>query len=393
MRVLIVLTYYAPYVSGVTEFARMVAEHLAQEHEVVVLATQHDPELPKEEVIKGVRVVRSEVLARLHKGMISTRFIADFRKLARESDVVNLHLPMLEAGLLACLCDRRKLVVTYQCDMAVTGGLVDWLAIMAARTSARLALKRAERVFVTTLDYARTSRLASSVGDRLMEVRAPLKRPTHQIENGGSQTFKVSREEPRIGFVGRFVEEKGLPVLLEAFAKLRTEYPKAKLVLVGQREGVAGGGVMDRIQANIEQLGESVELRGKVSEAELWRIYESLDILALPSVNRYEAFGMVQIEAMMTGSLVVASDLPGVRTIARTTQAGTIAVTGDAGSLHAALLEAIRMREQLTRETVSERVLRAYPPQGSLQLQQAELERIGRAESDRQVRSDRADAQ
>lgn len=379
MRVLIVLTYYAPYVSGVTEFARMVAEHLAKEHEVVVLATQHDPGLPAEEVINGVRVVRSEVLARLHKGMISTRFITDFRRLARESDVVNLHLPMLEAGLLACLCDRRKLVVTYQCDMAVTGGVVDWLAIMAARTSARLALKRAERVFVTTLDYAGTSHLASPVGERLLEVRAPLKQPARKIESGGVQTFKISRDEPRIGFVGRFVEEKGLPVLLDAFADLLVEYPKAKLVLVGQREGVAGGGVMDRVSAKIGSLGDSVELRGKVSEAELWSIYESLDILALPSVNRYEAFGMVQIEAMMTGSLVVASDLPGVRTIAQNTGCGTIAVRGDAGSLHAALLEAIGLRERLTRADVARRVLEVYPPLGSLQLQQAELQRIANA--------------
>ncbi|MDR0183631.1 glycosyltransferase family 4 protein [Lysobacter arvi] len=379
MRILIVLTYYAPYVSGVTEFARMVAEHLAKEHEVVVLATRHDPELATEEVINGVRVVRSEVLARLHKGMISTRFISDFRKLAQESDVVNLHLPMLEAGLLACLCDRRKLVVTYQCDMAVTGGLVDWLAIMSARASARVALKRAERVFVTTLDYAGTSHLASPVGGRLLEVRAPLKRPAREIDHGGEQAFKVSPEEPRIGFVGRFVEEKGLPVLLEAFSKLLAQYPKAKLVLVGQREGVAGGGVMDRIQSSIERLGSSVELRGKVSEAELWSIYESLDILALPSVNRYEAFGMVQIEAMMTGSLVVASDLPGVRTIARNTGCGTIAAIGDPESLHSALLEALVLRGQLTRAAVARRVLEVYPPLGSLQLQQKELERIANA--------------
>lgn len=376
MRVLIVLTYYAPYVSGVTEFARMVAEHLAKEHEVVVLATRHDPALPPEEMINGVRVVRSPVLVRLHKGILSPRFTLDFRRLAREADVVNLHLPMLEAGLLACLVDRRRLAVTYQCDMAVTGGIVDWLAIKTARASAKLALARAARVFVTTLDYARTSHLAAPVAERLLEVRAPLKQPERAVNLGGDETFKVSANEPRIGFVGRFVEEKGLAVLLEAFARLLGDYPEARLVLVGQREGMAGGGVMDRIQSRIDSLGDSVELRGKVSETELWNIYESLDILALPSVNRYEAFGMVQIEAMMAGALVVASDLPGVRTIVHNTRCGAIARAGDADSLALALREALRMRERVTRGEVARRVLEAYPPLGSLQLQQAELERL-----------------
>jgi glycosyltransferase involved in cell wall biosynthesis len=41
--------------------------------------------------------------------------------------------------------------------------------------------------------------------------------------------------------------------------------------------------------------------------------YASIDVLALPSINRLEAFGIVQAEALMLGIPVVASDLPGVR--------------------------------------------------------------------------------
>ena len=49
------------------------------------------------------------------------------------------------------------------------------------------------------------------------------------------------------------------------------------------------------------------------SDDELWKLYNKLDVLLLPSVNSYEAFGLVQIEAMLAGALVVASYMRGVR--------------------------------------------------------------------------------
>ena len=60
---------------GVTEFARMLAEDLAHRHEVTVLTTQHDVALPVEETLNGVRVVRAPVFARMHKGVLSWKFI------------------------------------------------------------------------------------------------------------------------------------------------------------------------------------------------------------------------------------------------------------------------------------------------------------------------------
>ncbi|MGV8864884.1 MAG: glycosyltransferase family 4 protein [Pseudomonas sp.] len=375
MKVLIALTYYVPYVSGVTEFARMLAEHLALSHEVTILTTHHDPSTAAQEMVNGVRVVRSPVLAQLHKGVISPRFVLEFVRLAKEHDVVNLHLPMLEAGVLAYLCESRRLVTTYQCDMAATGGLIDRLAVHATRISARIALGRAARIVVTTMDYALTSQIARRGGEKLIEVSAPLKKPP--------ESFKVDPESnrettaPRIGFVGRFVQEKGLSVLLVAFKALRESgYPSAKLVLVGQSEGVAGGSVINSIDSAIRALGESVEMRGKVSETELWQIYGGLDVLVLPSINRYEAFGMVQLEAMMAGALVVATDLPGVRTIVQNTGCGAVARTGDAASLFDALCDALSLRAHISRAEVAERVIKQYPPEGSVRLQETLLLKV-----------------
>lgn len=376
MKVLIVATYYQPYMSGVSEFARMLAEHLAVGHQVTVLCTRHDPSSPASEVLNGVNVVRSEVLFRLHKGVISPAFVAAFRQLAGTSDVVNLHLPMLEAAVFSFLCRKEKLVSTYQCDMAVTGGVLDSLAVRAARVSARVALWRSERIAVTTLDYALSSNIASRHASKLVEVRAPLKLPPTAWLESVPRVETVGKSAMRIGFVGRFVEEKGLPVLLDAFSRFLEKSPGSRLVLVGDSSGVAGGGVLSKIQSRIESLGAAVELHGRVDEAELWSIYSGLDVLALPSVNRYEAFGMVQIEAMMAGALVVASDLPGVRTIVANTGNGFIAATGDADCLFRALERVAELRSFRSREKVRQAVLEHYPPQQSLKIQEQVLAEI-----------------
>ncbi len=356
MKILIVLTYYTPYMSGVTEVARMLAEDLANRHDVTVLTTQHDPQLPTEDVMNGVRVLRAPVFARLHKGVLSWKFVTWFRRLARESDVVNLHTPMLEAGLLSLLVPKRKLVLNYQCDMAVVGGALDKLAVNVTRWSCWLATRRARDVGVLTHDYASSSPWLTGIDDKRHEVLAPMK-PIPWRESTATDDGVF-----RFGFVGRFVAEKGLPVLLDAFSQVHQRHgDRVRLVLVGDTHNVAGGSILDAIHARITELGAAVEVRGRVSEEQLAEFYYGIDALVLPSVNRYEAFGMVQLEAMQSGARVLASNLPGVRTIVQNTGNGEVVPLGDAVALAQAMERMIQTRNAMSRAEVRERALEAYP--------------------------------
>jgi glycosyltransferase involved in cell wall biosynthesis len=69
--------------------------------------------------------------------------------------------------------------------------------------------------------------------------------------------------------------------------------------------------------------------------------YPNLDVLTVPSLNSTEAFGLVQIEAMMNGVPCVASALPGVRQPVRMHGMGKIAKIGDAVSLAESILEVL----------------------------------------------------
>ena len=62
MKILIALTYYSPYVSGADDYADRIARAWAQEgHEVIVLTSRYSPDLPKDEVVEGVRIIRAPI--------------------------------------------------------------------------------------------------------------------------------------------------------------------------------------------------------------------------------------------------------------------------------------------------------------------------------------------
>ncbi len=72
-----------------------------------------------------------------------------------------------------------------------------------------------------------------------------------------------------------------------------------------------------------------------VADDELPSVYRSADLVVLPSLDRSEAFGIVLIEALASGVPVVASDLPGVRSIIENGRNGFTFETGDSADLAA----------------------------------------------------------
>ncbi|HEY5902811.1 MAG TPA: glycosyltransferase, partial [Anaerolineales bacterium] len=99
---------------------------------------------------------------------------------------------------------------------------------------------------------------------------------------------------------------------------------------------------------------------GNLSPVELAAVYPNLDVLTVPSLNSTEAFGLVQIEAMMNGVPVVASALPGVRMPVKMHGMGQIAEIGNAASLADCLLEVLDHPEKYRGDI--EAIRKAYDP-------------------------------
>ncbi|MDL5154679.1 glycosyltransferase family 4 protein [Actinomycetospora termitidis] len=354
----IVLTYYSPYVSGLTNVARDVAEGLAARGwRVCVVASKHEPSLPTNEVINGVRVVRAPVLAKVGKGTVGVNLTRMAIREMRRSRVANLHLPLIEASLLTRLAPI-PVVSTYHCDVSLPPGMVNVAQREAVDRSSRGGLKRSTATVVTSEDYARESRLWPEIAPHMVAIPPPCipVEPAEPVYRRGDGFH--------VGFLGRIVEEKGVEHLVDAFLALGD--PDARLLIGGDHSRIAGGSVVDRVRAHIGH-DPRVELLGFIPDERLGEFYASIDAFALPSVNAFEAFGIVQVVGMLAGVPAVVSDLPGVRLPVERTGFGRIVPPSDVPALTGALAElrddppdATRGRAAATEAFSVESVLDAY---------------------------------
>jgi glycosyltransferase involved in cell wall biosynthesis len=316
----IALTYYSPYVSGLTNMARDIAEGLAARgRRVTVVTSRFEPDLPLQEEVNGVRVLRAPVLARVGRGVISPQLVRLARGTLGRARVASLQLPMLEAGAIAAGL-RTPLVSTYHCDVTLPSGLVNDVQRVVVDTSNRLAMRRSAAVAVTSEDYARHSRMWPSIAPSMEVVAPPCPAPPP-----GVPTYRET-EGPHIGFLGRIVREKGLEHLVRGFRALPD--PDARLLIGGDYTHVAGGSVVAQVRAAMGN-DPRIRLLGFVPEERVGEFYASLDVFTLPSVNAFEAFGIVQAVAMLAGVPVLSSDIPGVRQPVAQTGFGTLVPPAD----------------------------------------------------------------
>jgi len=330
----IALTYYSPYVSGLTNMARDIAEGMAERgRRVTVITARYDPALPREETIGGVRVLRAPVLARIGRGVISPAFVRLALQEMSRATVGSFHLPLLEAGVIAKFA-RCPLVVTYHCDVTLPPGTINAAQRIVVDTSNRFAMRHAFAVAVTSEDYARHSRMWPDIQPTMVVIPPPC-RPCPP----GRPTFRDG-DGFHVGFLGRIVREKGLEYLVHGFRALPD--PDARLLIGGDYTSVAGGSVIDRVRTAIDG-DPRIRLLGFVPEEAIGDFYSSLDLFTLPSVNAFEAFGIVQAVAMQAGVPVLASDIPGVRQPVKETEFGVLVPPADSNAITAAL---IRLRDE-----------------------------------------------
>jgi glycosyltransferase involved in cell wall biosynthesis len=324
----IALTYYAPYVSGLTNMARDLAEGMAARgRRVTVVTSRYDSSLPRAEEVNGVRVLRAPVVTRLGRGVVSPQLVALARSTMARAKVGALQLPMLEAGAIAAGMPT-PIVSTYHCDVTLPPGAVNTAQRVVVDASNRYAMRNSAIVAVTSEDYARNSRMWSAIEPAMAVVAPPCPPPPP-----GSPTYRET-DGPHIGFLGRIVREKGLEYLVRGFRALPD--PDARLLIGGDFTHVAGGSVVDQVRAAIGD-DPRVRLLGFVPEERIGDFYASLDVFTLPSVNAFEAFGIVQAVAMLAGVPVLSSDIPGVRQPVAQTGFGTVVPPADPGAITAAL--------------------------------------------------------
>jgi len=355
MKILTVLTYYRPHTSGLTIYAERLARAFAKRgHDVTVMTTQYDKSLPREEMMDGVHVTRVPVAFRLSKGVIAPTFGWVATKLVWQHDVVQMHLPQFDAPGVAF---RGRLfgkpaVLTYHCDLQLPSGWFNRLVNLVVDFQNNMAGLLADHIVTYTQDYADHSPYLSRYASKLTPILPPVELPDPLP--GAVQAFAdknlVKERRPVIGMAARFASEKGVEVLLDAMPAILEKYPKAQVLFAGQYKDVMGeSAYAERLMPRIRQYEADRHWKflGVLNPQQMTAFYPNLDVLTVPSLNSTEAFGLVQIEAMLNGVPSVPSALPGVRQPVLMHGMGRVAEVGDPASLAEAIIGVLNEADSL----------------------------------------------
>ena len=217
-------------------------------------------------------------------------------------DIVHLHFPDPLSCLSALTLPRSaRFVVSWHGDIVRQKHL-----LRLYRPWANRLLRRADAVVAATPSHFTDSTQMDCVPEDRRHV-IPYGMRASDLALTGEETRRLKTERRKFGgrfvlfAVGRHVYYKGFQYLLQTMQRL----PDAVLLLGG--EGPLTGELMalrDRLS-----LGDRVVFLGRMSEADLRLHYHLCDVYCMSSVERSEAFGLVQIEAMSCRKPVVCFDL------------------------------------------------------------------------------------
>jgi len=324
MKILIGLTYYKPNISGVTEYASILAEELKKrKYQVKIITAKFNNDLKSEKNIKRINGFK------LNKGFVMPTYFYESINSVKWADVVNCHLPSIESFWLAIWAKffKKKLIVTHHCEFQINGNFSNILIGILTYPIHFLVYLLADKIVAYTKDYAKTSIFLRFFKNKIVYVLPPIKvnksTPNPSFEKRRGEIIKDN--EKVVGFVGRIGWEKGLSYLIEAMKNV-----EAKLILVGPYKEVVGDETYEKLKKVIDN---KVTFYGPMVHDDLKSFYNVCDCLVLPSINNLETFGIVQAEAMKCGVPVVASNLPGVRVPIQMTGMGEICNIKDSGDL------------------------------------------------------------
>jgi glycosyltransferase involved in cell wall biosynthesis len=345
MHILTGLTYYRPHTSGLTVYAERLAHAFARRgHQVTILTSQFDQHLARFDCMDGITVIRIPPVMRVSKGLIMPAMPFEAWKLARRADVINLHMPQLDAAYIAWFGKlmKKPVVLTYHCDLRLPRGLVNAVANQVSHIANHVAGWGSDAIVSLTRDYAEHSPFLTHYLDKLHVVDAPV-----ELASAGEadirafrEKFQIKKGQRIIGMVARMATEKGVEYLIKALPLVLARIPDARILYVGSYKNVVGEEVYAaRMLPLIDGLKDHWSLLGNLSPVEMTVFFKTCEVLVLPSLNSTEAFGLVQVEAMSCGTPVVATDLPGVRVPVKTNGMGRIVPVADAAAIARAILD------------------------------------------------------
>lgn len=334
MKVAQIVCTFPPYKGGMGNSVYNIAEALTKNGHMVTVFTINYGHLSTEYTEKQPHflVKRLKSIIKIGNAAILSQLFWQLKNF----DIIHFHYPFY--GACAPIILRKilfpnatKLILHYHMDTQAAG--VKALIFKLYRLMILpLLIKLSSAVTCASLDYLKHSQIAKYYKKRPDKFKQILFGVNTEQFVSYQDHINRFRQEKVILFVGGLDKAhyfKGVHNLIAAVACLKKEFENIKLSIVGRGELIKDYKKM----ASDWRLEKHVRFFDMIDDADLVDYYNYCDVCVLPSIDQSEAFGLVLLEAMACGKPVIASNLPGVRSVFKNNEQGLLVRPNDVKDL------------------------------------------------------------
>ncbi len=328
MRILFWTGTYWPNIGGVEVFsANLMAALRRRGHEVAIVTSHSDLDLPDEDSYRGVPIYRMPFNTAFTDPDPVGAFVKAWRRVRAVKasfvpDVVHINFSGFDGlgvvfHLETTAADSAPFLVTVH-----TIRHVAWHDPLLERMLR-------EAAWVVSVSEA----LKAEVGELAPEIAERSSVIYNAVELPALVPAPLPRDVPRLVCLGRVVHDKGFDVALAALAELAPRFPNARLVIAGD------GPARPELETQAKALGitDAVEFVGWVAPERVFELMNSATLVVMPS--RRETFGLVALEAALMGRPVVASRVDGLPEVVADGQTGLLVDKEDPTALARAIAQ------------------------------------------------------
>lgn len=352
MKILFFSPYFYPYTSGLTVYPLKILTYLAKKNNIIVLTFPHNNKLSNHKQTNKIIIIRMPYLFKISKGFISPQSLIYFYNYAKNSDLIILNQPNFEGLFLAFFGKifRKKIISIFHCQVFLANNIWNTIINFFLNFSMKQQLMLSDKIVAYTEDYFDSLDNLKQFRKKTVFTLPPIDK-TKPNARFLKRLLKMKQNDIWIGYAGRIASEKGLEYLVQSINRLGIK-KNIELVFAGPYgKKVAGeNNYYDKIIRMLREFKIKHLFLGNLTSKQLGAFYKIIDILVLPSINQTEAFGMVQAEAMIAGTPVIASNLPGVRIPIKLTKMGKIVEPKNPEQLSQAILEILKHKNKFTND-------------------------------------------